>query len=182
MNGSESALGGWRDVRPSAEQSRRYRRLGLWRDETPTADLRRWARETPDAVAVTAYRAGSGVRRFTYREYQEQVESFAVALRRLGVTPGEVVAIQLPNWWQVDALVLACARSGAIVAPIGTPIRNRELELMLARLDAVVCVTVDQWQNFDHSAALAEMAPRLSALRHRAVLGERVNPDEIDLT
>ena len=131
---------------------------------------------------MTAYRAGSGVRRFTYNEYREQVESFAVALRRLGVTPGDVVAIHLPNWWQVNALVLACARLGAIVAPIGTPIRNRELELMLARLDAVVCVTVDQWGNFDHSAALAEMAPRLSALRHRVVLGERVNADEIDLT
>jgi non-ribosomal peptide synthetase component E (peptide arylation enzyme) len=89
MNGSESALGDWRDVRPSAEQSHRYRRLGLWRDETPTADLRRWARETPDAVAVTAYRAGSGVRRLTYREYQEQVESFAVALRRPGNDRGD---------------------------------------------------------------------------------------------
>ena len=65
------------------------------------------------------------------------MESFAVALRGLGVRPGEVVAIQLPNWWQVNALVLACARSGAIVAPIGTPIRNRELELMPARLGAV---------------------------------------------
>lgn len=182
MYGSGRTASDWRDVRPTAEQARRYRKLGVWRDETPAADLRWWARETPDAVAITAYRSGSGVRRFTYREYLGQVESFAVALRGLGVRPGEVVAVQLPNWWEVNALVVACARLGAIVAPIGTPIRNRELGLMLARLGAVACVTVDQWDGFDHSAALAEMAPRLPALRHRIVLGERINTDEVDLT
>jgi cyclohexanecarboxylate-CoA ligase len=35
------------------------------------------------------------------------------ALHELGVGPGQVVAIQLPNWWQTSAVVLACARLGA---------------------------------------------------------------------
>jgi cyclohexanecarboxylate-CoA ligase len=42
-------------------------------------------------------------------------------------------------------------------------------------------VTTDRWAGFEHAAALAEMAPRLPALRHRVVLGKRVGDDEVDL-
>lgn len=118
--------------------------------------------------------------RITYQEYAEYVDRFAGALHELGVRPGEVVAVQLPNWWQVNALVLACARIGAVVAPIVTTIRSRELERVLARLQATVCVTTDRWEGFDHSAALAELAPRLPGLRHRVVLGASVAQDEVD--
>jgi cyclohexanecarboxylate-CoA ligase len=96
------------------------------------------------------------------------------------VRSGQVVALQLPNVWQVGPLVLACARLGAVAAPIMCVFRPRELERMLRRLEAVVCVTVGRWDDVEHAAALAEMAPRLPALRHRVVLGERTTDDELD--
>jgi cyclohexanecarboxylate-CoA ligase len=167
-------------VRPSTRLAAYYRSPGVWRDATPLDDLRRWREETPEATALTAHRTGSGTRRLSYQEYAWYVERFAAALYELGVRPGQVVAVQLPNWWQTNVLVLACARVGAVVAPIITSIRSRELERMLARLSVTVCVTVDQWAGFDHAAALAEMAPRLPELRHRIVLGERVADDEVD--
>jgi non-ribosomal peptide synthetase component E (peptide arylation enzyme) len=43
-------------------------------------------------------------RRPAYAEYAEQVEQFTAILRELEVGPGQAVAIQLPNWWQVNAL------------------------------------------------------------------------------
>ena len=172
----------WTDVRPSADLARRYRELGLWRDVTPAADLRRWAGETPDAVAVTAYVGGAGVVRMTYREYADQVERVSAVLAGLGVGPGNVVAVQLPNWWQLNAVVLACARLGAVVAPVVTAVRARELELMLSRLQPVACVTTGEWNGYQHSAALAAIADRLPSLRHRLIVGGRVEPGEIDLT
>ncbi|MFF1900577.1 AMP-binding protein [Streptomyces sp. NPDC058206] len=144
-------------------------RSTAWRSPSGAA-LRKWRDETPEALAVIAYRAGTGVRRLTYREFSDYVERFARELRELEVGPGQVVAMQLPNWWQVSALLLACGRVGAVVAPIMMTIGPRELERILSRLDASVCVTVDQWGDVQYSEAVAEMAPRLPKLRHRVVI------------
>jgi len=168
-------------LRPSDEQVRKYRDLGLWRDESPPSDLRRWARETPDAIAITAHRGDSGILHLSYAEYAEQVELFTAVLRALGVGPGQAVAIQLPNWWQANALVLGCARLGATAATIAPSVRPRELQRMLARLGSPVCVTVDRWAGFDHAAALAEIARQLPRLRHEVVLGEHVGNGQVDL-
>jgi cyclohexanecarboxylate-CoA ligase len=159
------------DLRPSDELITRYRASGVWRTEGPVDDLRRWSAELPEETAIVDHRAGSAAVRLTYSEYVRYVERFAAALHELGVRPGQVVAIQLPNWWQLNALILACARIGAVVAPIMPTIGPRELERFLARLDAVVCVTADHWSGTARAAALAEMAPRLPRLRHRVVLG-----------
>lgn len=171
----------WADVRPPAELARRYRERGWWRDTTPAADLRRWARETPEAIAVTAHIAGTGVVRMTFGEYADQVERMAAVLAGLGVGPGEVVAVQLPNWWQLNAVVLACARLGAVAAPVMTTIRARELELMLSRLEPVAYVTTEEWDGYQHAAALAAIADSLPALKHRLIVGGQAARGEIDL-
>jgi cyclohexanecarboxylate-CoA ligase len=176
-----STMADWRDLRPDDRLAKRYRESGAWRDATPAADLRHWAATTPDAIVINAWRADSGIRCLTYREYEDQVGRFALVLRDLGVTTGQVVAVQLPNWWQVNALVLACNRLGAVAAPILPTIRARELELMLRRVEAEVCVTTDRWRDHGYAAALASVAPRLPALRHRVILGEHVENDEVDL-
>ncbi|MFE5112058.1 AMP-binding protein [Streptomyces sp. NPDC056663] len=159
-----------------------YRELCLWRDETVLDDLRRWRDETPDQTAISARATGHGAgdHHVTYREYAARVERFAAALYALGVRPGQVVAVQLPNWWQVNVLALACARVGAVFAPVMTTIRSRELERILDRLRVCVLVTTDVWDGYEHAEAAADMAPRLSVLRHRVVLGARVADDETD--
>lgn len=65
------------ELRPGQDLVREYRAAGAWRNEGPLADLRKWRDETPDAHAVIAYRAGTGVRRLTYREFSDYVERFA---------------------------------------------------------------------------------------------------------
>src|ERR1700754_3550495 len=149
-----------------------FRTAGLWRNSGAISDLRRWRDATPDAPAIKAYRADEGSVRISYAEYARHVERFAGALYELGVRPGQVVACQLPNWWQAQALLLAAARLEAGVAPIMTTIRPRELKRMLRLPAASICVTVDEWAGFGHSAALAEIAPGLPELRHRVVIGE----------
>jgi cyclohexanecarboxylate-CoA ligase len=167
-------------LRPTPPQIRTFRAQGIGRDLTAVGDLRRWRRDIPASVAITAGCTDSGIRYITYEEYAQYVERLAGALHELGVGPGQVVAIQLPNWWQTSALVLACARLGAVIAPVATTVRPHELESILAMLRASVCVTVDRWADFDHSAALADIATRLPYLRHRVVLGENVRTGELD--
>src|SRR5262249_40402125 len=104
------------------------------------------------------------------------VERFAGALYELGVRPGQVVAMQLPNWWQSCVMYLAAARLRAIIAPVMTTIRRRELERLLARVDADVFVTIDQCDGFDHAAIARSVARDLPGLRKLVVLG-RAEPD-----
>ncbi|GAA1231152.1 cyclohexanecarboxylate-CoA ligase [Pseudonocardia alaniniphila] len=166
-------------IRPSEAASRNFRAAGVWRDGGLISDLRRWRGEKPDALAINAYRADGEPVRISYDRYARNVERFAGALYELGVRPGQVVACQLPNWWQAQVLLLAATRLGTVVAPIMTTIRPRELERMLDRLGASVFVTVDEWAGFAHAAALREIAARLPQLRHRVVIGSPA-ADEIE--
>jgi cyclohexanecarboxylate-CoA ligase len=159
---------------------RRYRASGEWREDTVVEDVFRWAEQTPDAPAVLAYRERDGLVRLTYRELAGWVERFAGALAELGVGAGDVVSIQLPNWWQTLALELAIWRRNAVLGSVMTTIRGRELERILARLETCVFITTDVWEGHEHAATVAEMAPRLRALRHRVVFGEVVRDDEIN--
>ena len=45
-------------------------------------------------------------------------DRIAVGLTRLGVGRNDVVAMQLPNWWQFTLLYLACSRIGAVLNPL----------------------------------------------------------------
>jgi cyclohexanecarboxylate-CoA ligase len=166
-------------LRATDETIARYRAQGLWRPTTVLDDLHRHRLHRPGDIALTAHRRGAPTERLSWARYAATVERYASGLRALDVAPGEVVAVQLPNWWETAALILACFRVGAVAAPVITSIRARELEKMLAHLRATVVVTVGQWDGHDHAGALAEMAGRLPALRHRVVLGQASDPGAI---
>ncbi|MEV6634926.1 class I adenylate-forming enzyme family protein [Actinoplanes sp. NPDC051470] len=117
----------------------RYVDLGIWRDRTPLDDLAQWAAETPDATAVSAWREGAPVHHVTYR--QQEVDRYARVLHARGIGDGDVVALWLPNRFEVLALLLACWKVGAITAPISPTVGRREVGRILDRLDAAVCVT-----------------------------------------
>ncbi|AUG76040.1 hypothetical protein CFP65_1130 [Kitasatospora sp. MMS16-BH015] len=157
------------ELRPAQDAVREHLATGVWRTTGPLADLRHWRDETPDAPAVIAHSA-TGRHELTYRQFADQVQGFAAALAELGVRAGEAVLVQLPNVWQVGALMLACMRLGAVVAPVMMTLGPRELERVLARLGAGVCITTGEWAGARHAEAVAEMTPRLTELRHRVVL------------
>ncbi len=167
-------------VRPPEETIVRYRASGVWREDTVVEDVFQWAAQTPDAPAVLAFQERDGLITLTYRELADWVERFTAALAELGIGARDVVAIQLPNWWQALALELACWRRGAVLASVMTTIRSRELERILASVQARVFITTDVWQGHAYAAAVAEMAPRLPALQHRVVLGQVAEDGEID--
>lgn len=136
----------------------KFREQGVWRDETLIHDLARWRAERPDGLAIIARQVDEGVTtRLTYREYAQRVEQFAGALRELGVGPGDVVALQLPNVWQLPVLLLAGFHVGATVAPIMPSIRSRELERMLQRVEPSVFVTdTEAFESSPYSLALED--------------------------
>lgn len=149
-----------------------YRERGWWRDRTVMDDLRDAVRRSPDRPAVIGHHAGAGqTETLTFSELGRMADRFAGGLLELGVRPGHVVSIQLPNRWQLTALCLACARIGAVVNPIIPILRRREVQFMLERCESPVCVVPDVWRGFSHAAMIREILPAVPTLRHAVVLG-----------
>jgi cyclohexanecarboxylate-CoA ligase len=160
-------------VTTDPDLARHYRSNGWWRDTTFLDDLAESVRTRPDEPVLINGRSADGtVRVVSYREFDQLVRRIAGGLDDVGVRTGDVVAFQLPDWWETAALLLACLRIGAVAQPIVPQLRAREIERVLARTGARVCVTVDSWAGFGHARALAEMAPRLPRLRQRIVYGD----------
>ncbi|GAB3473983.1 AMP-binding protein [Amycolatopsis cihanbeyliensis] len=150
--------------------SEAYRSAGWWRDETILDDLRRAAAETPDKPALVCYQNDTLVV-VSYVELMARVDRLAANLVRLGVRPGEVVTLQLPNSWQLVALCLACARIGAIAGPAVPILRRREIEHMTRLTESRVYVAAAEYRGFSYADMSAEVAAVVPTLEHRVLLG-----------
>jgi cyclohexanecarboxylate-CoA ligase len=145
---------------------------GLWHDRTINDDLDACAEGYPDKLALTALQVETGsVRRFTYRELRRQADRIAVGLSRLGVVRNDVVAVQLPNWWEFTLTYLACSRIGAVLNPMMHIFRERELSFMLKHGEAKVIIVPKVFRGFDHEQMVQALRPALPSLRHVVVVG-----------
>jgi cyclohexanecarboxylate-CoA ligase len=121
----------------------------------------------PDKVAVIGHVDATGGRHaLTYAGLAERADRIAAGLLDLGVRRGEVVSVQLPNWWQLPALHLGCLRVGAVTNALMPVFRGRELDFMLGLAESAVLVVPEEFNGFDHAAMAAELRGRLPALRH----------------
>ena len=148
------------------------RRRGIWPDRVVSDYFDRWVAERPDAMAVIARRCeDASLTTLTYAELDEQVGKIAAGLAALGVRRGDVVAFQLPNWWQFPALILACTRIGAVNNPLMPIYRRRELKFMLAHSEAKVLIAPTMFRSFDHGALARELHKEVPTLEHVLLIG-----------
>src|SRR5260370_24776411 len=68
----------------------------------------------------------------TYREIDEQSGRLAAGLREIGLGPGQVVALQLPNVPQFMTAYFGALKAGLVVLPLNPLLMAPELEYHLA--------------------------------------------------
>jgi len=78
----------------------------------------------PDRIAIDDLSAG---RRVTYRELDERVTRLARGLMQRGIARGDIVAAMFWNEHAMVETIFACARIGAIVAPINVRLLPTEV-------------------------------------------------------
>ncbi|MEC7457293.1 MAG: cyclohexanecarboxylate-CoA ligase [Actinomycetota bacterium] len=140
---------------------------GHWRDITINDSLDEVVATNGDALALTATQFDSGeVRSFTYNELNTMVNRVAVGLYRLGIRPSDVVAVQLPNWWEFTVSHLACARIGAVTNPLMHIFRERELEFMLNHGEAVAAIIPSTFRGHDFAAMYDDIRSKVPSLEH----------------
>jgi long-chain acyl-CoA synthetase len=96
------------------------------------------AAATPDAAAYTFMGAVT-----SYRELDEQSGRLAAGLLELGLMPGQVVALQLPNLPQFPAAYFGALKAGLVVLPLNPLLKAPEIEYHLADAAAAIMIGFD---------------------------------------
>jgi cyclohexanecarboxylate-CoA ligase len=130
------------------EVQAQWRALGVWTDETL---LDRLASVDGDRLAVV-----DGDVRMNARDLRAQSARVAAALHEIGVGPGDVVAWQLPNWWEGVVLCWAIWQCGAVASPITPSLRAREVGFILRQSGARVAVVPHEFRGTEYAAVLED--------------------------
>jgi acyl-CoA synthetase (AMP-forming)/AMP-acid ligase II len=97
----------------------------------------------------------------------------AAGLARLGVRPGDTVAIQVPNWPEGAVAHAAGWLAGAVVLPIVPIYGPREVRFILRQSGARIFIVARHWRDRDCADLLAELSG-LPALSRVVVIGHEL--------
>ena len=149
-----------------------FRESGHWPGQTIRGMLSAAAQEYPKRTAVVGYRSDGPTRRWSYEQLDRAAGAVANALAALGVTPGDAVAVMLPNWLEYQALIFGINEVGAVY--VGIPVSYGELQAqaILRRSKAKVLVIPRGWRSQDHLTLVRKLRADLPHLEHVVVVDE----------
>ncbi|MDT5285077.1 MAG: acyl-CoA synthetase [Mycobacterium sp.] len=125
------------------ELTKRYVEKGWWTRDTLGDLIARGLQARPDA----GFHVHSAVRPFagTFHDVEIEARRLAAGLRARGVGPGDVVALQLPNWMEAAATFWASAFLGAVTVPIVHFYGRKELGHILGTAKPRVFITAEEF-------------------------------------
>jgi cyclohexanecarboxylate-CoA ligase len=91
----------------------------------------------------------------TYDEFKRTRDRMSEGLSRLGLVPGDVVTLELPNWWETSALMHASMAARAVINPVVPIYRDAELTFILRQSRTAVLCIPHRFRGFDY-VAMAE--------------------------
>ncbi len=139
------------------ELTKRYEDEGWWKPETLGDLVADGLQAHPD----TGFWVHSAVRPFegTFADVELQARRLAAGLRRRGVGPGDVVALQLPNWMEAAATFWASAFLGAVVVPIVHFYGRKELSHIISTARPKVFITAGEFGRMKYQPDLCADVP-----------------------
>jgi fatty-acyl-CoA synthase len=97
----------------------------------------------------------------TYRELGERVNRLAKGLVSLGVGKGDHVSIWLPNSIEWIICKFAIIKAGAVMIPVNTRYKSKEVEYILRQSDTTTLFMTDRFLHTDFLSILREILPDL---------------------
>jgi len=143
------------------ETVRRYVASGHWGDDTLTGWLERNAAARPDAVALLTPDGPLG-----FAAFADRVDRLARSLAGLGIGPGAVVAVQLPNVAAYLISYCAILRLGAVMTTLYLPHRKAELASQLAHSRARAYIGLADIDGFAAAGTVLALSATLPNLHH----------------
>ncbi len=150
----------------TADRRAEMRRRGFWGEETILDYFDAAVASRPDHVAVVDFKSTTSRREaLTYRELDRRVTKIAAKFLELGIEPGDVISIQLPNWWEFGAIHLAAMKVGAVTNPLMPIFRARELSFMLELAETRLLIAPREFRGFKYPPMVAELRKSLPNLK-----------------
>ncbi|WP_420078943.1 class I adenylate-forming enzyme family protein [Streptomyces sp. JL4002] len=112
-----------------------------------------------------------------YTALDRKVRCLATGLRGLGIGPGDVVGVQLPDGRNAVIADLALAALGAVSLPFPVGRGVLEAECLLRRAEAVAVIAATEHRGFRHAADLRTLTGALPGLRHVVAAGPGTPPE-----
>jgi acetyl-CoA synthetase len=106
--------------------------------------VHRWAERRPDATAAVFLGEDGTRREWSFAELSREVTRVAEGLVRLGVEPGDRVALYMPMSPEVAIASHACAHIGAVQVPIFSGFAAPAVAQRLQDSEAKVVITADR--------------------------------------
>jgi acyl-coenzyme A synthetase/AMP-(fatty) acid ligase len=144
-----------------------YLARGVWTRDTLAGRLREVSASQPEAPAVVDL---GGQRTASYAALQRDVDRVAQLLAALGARPGDVIAVQLPNWYETVVVDLAVLALGCTLNPMLPVYRSREIGHMLRVAQTRIIVTPDSYRRFSHRAMIEGLRAEVPSLVHQVVI------------
>ena len=101
----------------------------------------------------------------TYKEFRDDVDTFARALIAMGVKPGDHVAIwatNVPAWYLT---FWATVKIGAVLVTVNTAYKVYEAEYLLKQSDTHTLVMIDGYKTSNYVEIIKELCPELETLK-----------------
>jgi fatty-acyl-CoA synthase len=100
--------------------------------------------------------------RFTFAEFDREVERVARGMVACGLKPGERIGIWAPNCAEWVLTMFGAARAGLILVNINPAYRSTELEFVLRVVGCRALVFAPRFKSSDYAAMLESLIPELA--------------------
>ena len=104
------------------EQIKGFYDAGFWASTSFNDIIREQARERGDRRFVF-----DSTTSLSFADYRDRSLRLAVGFKRAGISRGDRVAVQLPNWTDFPVVAAALSRIGAVMVPIMPIYRDDEV-------------------------------------------------------
>ncbi|SRX95812.1 AMP-binding domain-containing protein [Nocardioides sp. JS614] [Mycobacterium shimoidei] len=131
-------------------------------EETIGHNLERMVAVNPDAEALVDV---PGSRRWTYREFDDEINLIARGLMGLGIDKGDRVGIWAPNCAEWTIVQYASAKIGAILVNINPAYRTHELTYALNQSGVRTLISATAYKTSDYASMIDEVRFACRALK-----------------
>jgi cyclohexanecarboxylate-CoA ligase len=153
---------------------------GWWQDRTIVDFLEANLARCPDRPFIKARSSVTDLQvTLTFRELDQLSRRIGAGLAAKGVDAGDVVGVQLPNWWEFAAIHIACVRIGAITNPLMPIFREHELRFMLDFAETRVLIIPRVFRGFEYPPMVEILRTDLPKLEHVFVV-DGAGPDSFE--